>query len=95
MSTKKSLRLALQNAVTAADIERIAVALIERAATGDTNAAKLLLERCLGKPAVARPSVTVQAQQALVTSAESPGMQAFRERLRQSIEKKQAEKLCE
>ncbi len=44
------LRSALLKAVTPADIRRIVKSLIEAAAAGDTAAAKIVLDRTLGRP---------------------------------------------
>lgn len=44
-----NLRAALVNAVTRADIEAIAEKLVERAKAGDVQAAREVLDRCIGK----------------------------------------------
>ncbi len=44
------LRAALINAVSEQDMEAIIYKLVEKARSGDTAAAKVVLERCLGRP---------------------------------------------
>ncbi|MDZ4685022.1 MAG: hypothetical protein SH850_08020 [Planctomycetaceae bacterium] len=44
------LRAALLNAITEDDITAVAKAIVESAKLGDVAAAKLLFERCLGRP---------------------------------------------
>ncbi len=65
------LRSALLNAVTAADVRKIAKKLIELAIGGDIAAAKLLLDRSLGK--VAEPSHRVsQSRQRVPQQQQRP-----------------------
>lgn len=49
------LRSALLDVVTEGDVKAIIQTLIDKAKSGDLAAAKLLLDRCLGKPTVDQP----------------------------------------
>ena len=81
-SRAAELKRAFTEAVTADDIAEIARTLVRQAIDGDTQAAKLILDRCCGK-ADSGPLVAVQMNQQANGPGASPGRAAaIIERLR-------------
>lgn len=56
----QELRAAFVNAVSLEDIQRIVAGMVSAAKAGDVAAARLVLDRCLGKVPSPEPSVAVQ-----------------------------------